>query len=80
MTDILIHHISFGGRAFEPLTGAGRDWCEDVLARNPDYSVFKAGDGCMTGFDDPAAFGCEPCDFDAFAEDIISAGLTAAWA
>lgn len=79
MTDIRIFRLTFGGAAFEPLTDAGRAWCSDVLARNPDYSVFKAGDGCMAGFSDPA-FGCEPYDFQAFAEDINDAGLTAAWA
>jgi hypothetical protein len=79
-SDILIHSIAFGGRAFEPLTDAGRAWCRDVRKRNNEtdgYPVFRPGDACMTGFDNPA-FGCEPCDFDAFAEDIIDAGLTAA--
>jgi hypothetical protein len=80
MTDILIHVIAFGGRAFEPLTDKGHDWCEKVRAENDDNpSVYIPFDACMTGFDDPA-FGCEPCDFEAFAEDIISAGLTAAQA
>jgi hypothetical protein len=80
MTDILIHPITFGGRAFEPLTGAGRDWCAKVRADNDDNpSVYIPYDGCMAIFDDPA-FGCEPYDFQAFFDDMQSAGLTAQFA
>jgi hypothetical protein len=80
MIDILIHPIAFGGKAFEPLTDAGRDWCAKVRANNDDNpSVYIPFDGCMTGFDDPA-FGCDLYYFLPFVEELQSAGLTARFA
>jgi hypothetical protein len=72
--DVIIYPLAFGGRAFEPVTDKGKVWCEDVLSRNPDYPVFRSPDGCMAGFSDEA-FGVEPQDFEAFADDARDAGL-----
>lgn len=74
--DIIIHPLAFGGRAFEPVSAAGKTWAADIVGRNLDYPIFRVPDGCMTGFgvDD---FGVEPCDFAAFFEDLCAAGLTA---
>jgi hypothetical protein len=72
--DVRIHAIAFGGRAFEPITDDGKAWARNVVSCNPDYPIFRAPDRCMTGFD-PDAFGVEPCDFEAFLDDLNAAGL-----
>jgi hypothetical protein len=72
--DIEVSRTAFGGFAFEPTTDAGRHWVQGVVERNPDYPVFRHPDPCLTGFGDDA-IGVEPCDFDAFATDMVDAGI-----
>jgi len=72
--DIEVSQTTFGGFVFEPMTDAGRQWVQDVVERNPDYPVLQRPDGCMTGFN-ANAIGIEPCDFDAFCDDLTEAGL-----
>jgi hypothetical protein len=73
MTDIIIYPLSFGGKAFEPQTEAGRSWTQAKLESNPD--LFTPDDGCMNGFFQ-GSIGVEPQDFDDYFDDIEAAGLT----
>jgi hypothetical protein len=72
--DIEVSRTAFGGFAFQPMTDAGRDWVKAVVKRNPDYPVFRHPDPCLSNFD-ADAIGVEPCDFDAFAADMVDAGI-----
>lgn len=76
MIDIRIHPIAFGGRAFEPLTDAGRNWCKQAYDdKDSNSHLYFPPDGCMTGFDYPT-FGCEPRAFEGCLEAAREAGLT----
>ena len=72
--DIELYQTAFGGLVFEPMTDAGHQWLQDVVERNPDYPIYQHLDGCMAGFSNDA-LGVESCDFEAFAADMIDAGI-----
>ena len=91
MADLRIHELAFGGRAFEPLSDEGRDWCDGVLDDAVCDGVLD--DAVSDGVLDDAVcdcyflpgdacmagiesgFGCEPCDFDDLFDDASGEGL-----
>lgn len=86
--DIIVYQTAFQERVLEPVTTAGRTWCnwttvnDQISNYEGEEKLFVVDNenpdntrACLIGFDTPGTFACKRRDFDHLFAEATRAGL-----